>query len=484
MTTHFIIVGILFIVSVFSSKLSDKYGIPALLIFLIVGMLAGSDGILKLDFDNAKLAGDLGTVALVFILFAGGLDTSYKAIKPIMKSGFILATLGVLITAFVLSFFIYFVLDFTFLESFLLACIISSTDAAAVFAILRSKGIVLKNNIGELLEFESGSNDPMAIFLTMTVISIIAAPKFPETSDLIKSLALQFIIGGLLGYLFGVILPSLINKIKLSAWGLYPVLIMAMVIFLFGITEELGGNGYIAVYTAGIITNKREFVHKRNLIGFFDGISWLMQVLIFLTLGLLVFPTHLPEVALIGVVIALFLMFVARPVSVFIGLAFSKFNYKEKLFTSWVGLRGVVPIILATYPIAEGINNAHMMFNIVFVMVLVSVMFQGGTLGWAASFFDIKDENYNPNFHLPNKPIFYGGLRQFTIPKGSKFIGHNLAEMDIDDDFLILLIKRDNESFKPGGSYIFEENDLLLIHCTDINKYNNIISLLRKKKLA
>ncbi|QKF71458.1 potassium:proton antiporter [Campylobacter geochelonis] len=473
--------GVLFVASVLFSKISDKYGVPALLFFLAIGMFAGTDGILKIEFSNAKLAGDFGTIALIFILFAGGLDTSFKAIQPIYKAGLVLATLGVVITALVLSSFVYFVLDFTFLESFLLACIISSTDAAAVFAILRSKGIRLKNSIGELLEFESGSNDPMAIFLTLTVIGIITAPQAPNAFILIKDLILQFVLGGALGYGFGLIMPGFLNRIKLSSWGLYPVLMIALVIFLFGFTSKIGGNGYIAVYIAGIFANKKEFIHKRNLIGFFDGVAWLMQVFIFLTLGLLVFPSELPSVALISCVIALFLMFVARPLSVFIGLALSKFNIKEKIFISWVGFRGVVPVILATYPMAAGLENAHIMFNVIFFMVLVSVLLQGSTLGFAASFFGIKDEEYDPNMHLPNKPIYYSGLRQFTIPSGSKAIGHSLAELDMDDDFLILLVKRDNESIKVSGSYTFHADDLLLIYCTDEGKYEGIIAEFKAK---
>ncbi|MCI6989659.1 MAG: potassium/proton antiporter [Campylobacter sp.] len=475
-----IVLGLLMIISVFFSKISDRYGFPALLIFLGVGLLAGSDGILKIEFNNAKLAGDIGTIALIYILFSGGLDTDLKAIKPIYKDGLILATFGVIITALILSCFIFLFLDFTFLQSLLLASIISSTDAAAVFAILRSKNIKLKNNIGELLEFESGSNDPMAIFLTVTLIGLISAPTTPHIDEWIVSLLLEFILGGAFGYAGGRIIAYAINKMKLSVWGLYPVFMFAFVLFLFGLSSQVGGNGYIAVYVAGIIANSKEFVHKKNLVGFFDGIAWFMQVVVFLTLGLLAFPKSLPEVFLISVILSLVLMFVARPVSVFLGLIFSKFNLKEKLFISWVGFRGVVPITLATYPLAAGIENAEMMFNIVFSMVIISVFIQGMTLSKLAKFFDVMfppDEIIQPQ----NRPIFYSGIRQFTLPKNSRYVGLNLAEAALPDEFLLLLVKRDNENIKPSGSYTFMDGDLFLVYCQDEELYENTIKSMKEQ---
>lgn len=475
MENALLLIGFLFIISVFFSKVSDKYGIPALLFFLAVGMLAGSDGVLKIPFDNVKIAGDIGTIALIYILFAGGLDTNIKAIAPIYKAGLVLATLGVIITALILGAFVYFLLNFSFLESLLLASIISSTDAAAVFAILRSKNIKLKNNIGELLEFESGSNDPMAIFLTMTLISFMTMPTTPSATEWIVDLLLQFGLGGLLGYLAGIGLPILMNKIRLSVWGLYPVLMLSIVVFLFGICTKIGGNGYIAVYIAGIFANKKDFVHKKNLVGFFDGIAWLMQVFIFLTLGLLVYPTELPSVAIISLMLSIFLMFVARPISVFIGLIFTKFKIKEKSFISWVGFRGVVPIILATYPLAHGIENGQTIFNIVFFMVLISVLLQGATLGKMAVWLDIKAPLAEPISPTAGKPIFYSGIRQFSVPEKSKFIGHNLAEAEFSKDFLIVLIKRGDNFFKPTGSYDFEEGDVVLVYCKDEDLYNSIL---------
>lgn len=464
--------SVLLIACVLFSKLSDKYGIPALLIFLAVGMIAGSDGLLGIYFDNQKIAQDIGTVALILILYSGGLDTSFKQIKPIVKQGVILATLGVVLTAFGVGVFVYFTFNFTFYESCLIGAIISSTDAAAVFAILRSRGIRLKNNIQPLLELESGSNDPMAIFLTIAIISIITTNQSPNAVEWIVNLILQFSIGGLMGYAFGAMLPSIFNKIKLSSWGLYPVFSIAWVFLLFSLASVLNGNGFIAVYIAGIYANKRDFIHKKNLIGFHDGTAWMMQILIFITLGLLVFPKQLPEIALMGFSIAIFLMFVARPIGVFISLIFSKYNFKEKLFISWVGLRGVVPIVLATYPFASDIKNANLIFNVIFFIVLASVLIQGTTLSFVAKKLDIKEDEEE---EIKNKPIFYGSIKQYTLNKDDKIINKSLIELELPDDFLIILVERGGKYLKPSGSFIFQENDLLLILCEDLKLYQKVL---------
>lgn len=312
-----ILIGTLFACSVLFSKLSDKYGIPALLLFLAIGMLAGDDGF-GIKFDNASVAADIGTIALIYILFSGGLHTDINQIRPVLARGLILATFGVVISAGLTAVFAYYILNLSILESALCGAIISSTDAAAVFSILRSKNIKLKNNLGELLEFESGSNDPMAIFLTMTIIGLATAGSLPQTQDVVLELSLQFVIGGLTGWAIGSLIPMLFNRINLSSSGLYPVLLLAIVAMLFGLTNEIGGNGYIAVYAAGIFANRRDFIYKKDIAGFFDGVAWIMQIFIFLTLGLLVFPRELGPVALNSMFLAVALMFVARPLSVFL----------------------------------------------------------------------------------------------------------------------------------------------------------------------
>ncbi len=473
--TFLLFFSILLIACIVSSKVSDRFGIPSLVVFLAVGMLAGSDGLLGLSFDNRQIAQDVGTIALIFILYAGGLDTNLKSIRPVMINGIILATLGVVLTAGAIAVLVKYLLGLDWLEALLFGSIISSTDAAAVFAILGAKEISLRNNIRPLLELESGSNDPMAIFLTLTMIQIISVATVPSVPDVALTLVKQFLLGGLMGYMFGVALPGLFNRLRLEYWGLYPVFSMAWVLLLYVLAGKIGGNGFLAVYIAGMFINKKEFAHKKNLIGFHDGIAWTMQIVIFLTLGLLVNPSQLPAVALAGVAIAFWIMFVARPMGVFLSLLFSRYSVKEKMFISWVGLRGVVPIVLATYPFGANLPRSELIFNTIFFVVFISIIIQGMTLEKAAQKCGVKEEVAAEEVEMSNLPIFYHTLRQYTIRFGSEIIGKNLAEIELPSGFLVLLIKRKGEYVKPTGSSVFEEGDLLLIQCEDENKYNEII---------
>lgn len=473
---YLLITAFLMLLSVFASKLSSKYGIPSLFIFLGLGMLAGSDGILGIYFDNVELAQNIGTLALIFILFGGGLDTAWKSIKPVLKDGLILATFGVLFTAFFAAICVYYVLDFTFIESLLVGAIISSTDAAAVFAILRAKGISLKKKLTPLLELESGSNDPMAIFLTVAILQILMLPESSSVSEWIFKFFLQFLIGGILGYIFGILLPSILNRIHLSFYGLYPVFTIGWILFLFSSVSLLDGNGFLAVYLAGIVANTKEFVHKKNLIGFHEGLSWIMQITVFLALGLLVFPSELPDVMISGLIIAFWLMFIARPAGVFLSTSFSSFSIREKAFISWVGLRGAVPIILATYPYLQGFEKSNLIFNIVFFIVLFSILIQGTTLPLMAKWLKVesKSKDFKPEYVLAS-PLFYHTLKQFYIEENSKVIGLSIVELNLPADFLILLIKRQNDYIKPTGSTILEENDMLLIQCNSENRYKKVL---------
>ncbi|AWI34198.1 potassium/proton antiporter [Helicobacter apodemus] len=386
-----IVVGIILFISVYASKLSEKIGIPLLLVFLGIGMLLGSEGIVGIEFDNVFLAQIIGMIALIFILYSGGLDTFWEEIKPVMINGILLATLGVLLTAVIMACFIYFVLDFTFLESMLLGSIISSTDAAAVFMILRSQKIKLKNNIGPLLELESGSNDPMAIFLTITILQLIFMPQTHSVGEWILQFVAQFAVGGILGMLCGYLFPKICQHINISQAGLYPLISVAWLFMIFGVSSFLNGNGYLSIYLAGIITNKYAFPNKSNIIAFHDAIAWMMQIVVFLVLGLLVFPSQLPGVAIQALILAFVLIFLARPLSVFISLYKSKYNKKEKIYISWVGLRGAVPIILATYPYVYKFESSSTIFNIVFFMVIISVLLQGITISFMAKKLDIRE---------------------------------------------------------------------------------------------
>src|SRR5690606_8123882 len=285
-----------------------------------------------------------------FILFSGGMDTKLESVKPIMKQGIALSTIGVFLTAGILGYIVHLITDFSLLEGFLLGSIVSSTDAAAVFSILRTRSIALKGRLRPMLELESGSNDPMAYVLTLACIFLIQNGD-ASIPMVILDFAQQMIIGGVLGYVLGRTMTYAINKADLDTEGLYPVLIMAMIFFTFAFTDLVGGNGFLAVYIAGIVLGNSNFIHKKSSIKFYDGQAWLMQIVMFLTLGLLVFPSRIPPIAGTGILVAMVLMLVARPISVFISLSFFKMNLREKLFISWVGLRGAVPIVFATYPL-------------------------------------------------------------------------------------------------------------------------------------
>jgi cell volume regulation protein A len=475
---YLFLTAFLLLLSVVSSKLSTKFGIPALFIFLGLGMLAASDGLLGIHFDNVQIAQNVGVLALIFILFAGGLDTAWKSIKPILKEGLLLATIGVFLTALVVAGGVYYLFEFSFLESLLLGAIISSTDAAAVFAILRAKGIQLKKRLTPLLELESGSNDPMAIFLTIVILQVILLPQSTAVDELIIKFFLQFIIGGVLGYAFGMVLPIILNRVHLSFYGLYPVFTIAWVLLLFSLTSMLEGNGFLAVYLAGIVANTKEFVHKKNLVGFHDGLSWIMQITVFLVLGLLVFPSELPEVAFEALAIALWLMLVARPIGVFLSMAFSNFRFKEKLFVSWVGLRGAVPIVLATYPYLEEFAHAHLIFNTVFFIVLASILIQGTSLPFMAKWLKVESKKQKPK-EADSSPLLYHTLHQFYIEKEASVIGKSIVELDLPHDFLILLIKRENEYFKPTGSTILQYNDMVLVQCNGQNRYKRFAKIFK-----
>ena len=389
---NILLVGaILLFLSVLVGKTGAKFGVPALLLFLGVGMLAGSDGF-GIYFDSPQIAQFIGTVALCIILFSGGMDTHYREIKPILAPGVTLATLGVLMTTIITGLFIYSLSDLLpgnfqlgLLESMLLAAVMSSTDSASVFSILRSKGISLKERLRPTLELESGSNDPMAYMLTILLIQVIEIGVIDWPHSIVL-LFMQLSIGAAAGFALGYAIVWIINRINVPNESLYPVLLFSCVFFVFAFTNLLQGNGYLAVYIAGLVVGNRKLVHKRSLTTFFDGFTWLFQIVMFLTLGLLVNPSELPAVAGVGLLVAIFMIVVSRPISVFACLLpFRRFTTRARVYISWVGLRGAVPIIFATYPLMSAeIPNARMIFNIVFFITIVSLIVQGTSVSFVA----------------------------------------------------------------------------------------------------
>lgn len=460
----FLAIAILLVLSVIASKFSDRFGIPALLIFLIIGMLAGSEGLGGIYFDNPDIAQAIGLFALAVILFSGGLDTEWEHFRGVVKESLILGTAGILITALILGFAAHLILGISLLEGILLGAITSSTDAAAVFSLLRSQGVQLKGKLTPLLESESGSNDPMTVFLTIGLIQLILNPQ-QSVLSLVPLFFQQMIIGGILGLVFGKLLLFLINRLRLGYEGLYPVLALGMLLLSFAVTTLLHGSGFLAVYLVGLTLGQAEFLHKRSLSRFYDGLAWLLQIVMFLTLGLLVFPSRLLPVALPAMALAIILIFIARPISVWISLLPFHFSPREKNFLSWVGLRGAVPIILATYPRLAGIDQNGLIFNVIFFVVITSVLIQGTTISRVAKWLKVDDPNEpEPHYPLVNLPLqgWRGVLQEVVIDRQSPIIGRAIFEIKLPRDYLIVLIARGDEFLIPNGSIVLQANDRLL----------------------
>jgi len=457
--------ALLLFISVMASKASDRFGVPALLLFLGIGMLAGSEGIGKIYFNDPWLAKSLGVLALIFILYSGGLDTSWKDIRHVLAPGVALATVGVLLTAVFVGIFAVYMLKFSPLEGALLGAIVSSTDAAAIFSVLKSKRVSLRGKLRPLLELESGSNDPMAVFLTLGLIQLLSNPTLPVL-HLIPTFILEFAVGLVMGYLCGKGIVIITNRIKLAYEGLYPVLMIAMVILVYAVTAFFKGNGFLSVYIASVIVGNSNFIHKKTLMKFHEGLAWLMQIAMFLALGLLVFPSKIVPVVGIGLLIALFLMFIARPVSVFLCLAFSKLTVREKTMVSWVGLRGAVPIILATFPLSAGLPKADLIFNIVFFISLTSVLFQGTSVPFVSRLLKVdapvKDKPLYPlEFEYTGK--INATLEDIIVPYHSEAVGKSIVKLGVPTGALIVLVSRDDQFFIPNGATIIKEGDVLLV---------------------
>jgi len=457
--------AILLLLSVVASKVSDKFGIPALLLFLILGMLVGSEGPGGIYFDNPSLAKSLGIVALIVILFSGGLATAWEDIRPVLRAGVLLSIVGVFLTAVVVGWFAVYALNFSLLEGFLLGAIISSTDAAAVFSILKSKNIRLPGRLQSLLELESGSNDPMAVFLTLGAIRLITNSQ-AKIVDLLPAFVLEFAIGALTGYLFSRLMIFFINRLNLAYEGLYPVLMIALTFLCYSTTTALKGNGFLAVYLAGLLVGNANFVHKKSLLHFHEGLAWLMQIAMFLTLGLLVFPSRLIPVIGTGLLASLFLMFVARPLSVWVCLLPFRMPFNDKTMLAWVGLRGAVPIILATFPLIAHLPKAEMIFNIVFFIVLTSVLLQGTTIPFVSkllkAYEPLRTKRTYP-LELASTAELDANLEDVIIPYNSWVVGKALFRIRIPPGCLVVLISRDDRFLIPNGATILEEADVLLV---------------------
>lgn len=387
-----LVLGILLLATVFAGSLSSRFGLPALIGFLCLGMLAGVDGPGGIAFDDYLLTQGVGIACLIFILFSGGIDTDWRDVRRVATPALVLATGGVLISAGIMALAANLLLGFSPYQGFLLGAIIASTDAAAVFAILRSTGLDLHGDVPALIEVESGSNDPMAIFLVGAALMFITVPDFSPIT-LVPQFLLQMVLGAAVGVAAGYLLPEILKRSQYRHGGLAFVISIAAALIAYGLASVIGGNGFLAAYVAGLTAGNRTYRASTIVSTFQDGLAWLAQVVMFLTLGLLITPSNLTGVIVPGLAITFILMFVARPVSVFLCLApFRRFDWRAKLFVSWAGLRGAVPIVLATFPIVAGVPSAFTIFNIVFFVVLLSSVIQGPTINWLANRLGLRAE--------------------------------------------------------------------------------------------
>lgn len=465
-----LICSVILFVSILAGKAGFRVGLPALLLFLGIGMLFGSDG-LGLQFSNPQIAQFIGMIALSIILFSGGMDTKLSEIKPIASQGVVLATLGVLVTTAITGYFIFWLTGLvagyetlTLAESLLMAAVMSSTDSASVFSILRSKGVYLKQRLRPTLELESGSNDPMAYMLTIILIAYIQSNGMDFQEGAI-SLIIQLVLGLIAGYILGKVSVWIINRVNVENQSLYPILLLAVIFFIFSITSLLKGNGYLAVYIAGLVVGNAKIIHKKSITTFFDGFTWLWQIVMFITLGLLVNPHELLPVAGIGLTVGIFMIIFARPITVFLCLLpFRNFTTKAKLYISWVGLRGAVPIIFATYPLIAGIENANLIFNVVFFITILSLLVQGTTVTHVARWLHLTDApERKDEFGIELPEEIKSAMSEIDITKEVLSHGNKLMQLKLPDHTLAVMVKRDGKYFIPKGNTELHENDKLLM---------------------
>lgn len=481
MTAILLITSIVIFSCIAANRLSQKSGLPALLLFMIIGMLFGSDGFVKIDFQDYELTEQICTVALIFIIFYGGFGTNWSVAGPVAPKALLLSSAGVIITAFLTCGFCYFCLNFSFLDSFLIGAVISSTDAASVFSILRSKNLSLKHQTASLLEIESGSNDPFAYMLTVIALSLMGAGKPVSIWHLLFSQIFYGVLFGGITAFFGILA---LRKFGRKLAELDTVFVLALVLFSYTLPTCIGGNGFLSVYILGILLGNSKISNKVTLVHFFDGITGLSQIVLFFLLGLLSFPHKIPSVLGITLLIALFLMLVARPVAVFLLMLPAKCPVYQCLLVSFAGLRGAASIVFAIIAMASGVPLESDIFHIVFLISLLSVTLQGTLLPAVArkldmvdtttdvrrTFTDYKDEDaitmmqfYIPHGHnWENEKDIH--LREITITPDHIWCQKKIEELNLSEDMLIVLIKRDNENIIPDGKTVIQEKDIVILY--------------------
>lgn len=467
---NFLLIGaILLFIAVLAGKVAYRFNAPALLLFLGVGLFFGYK---LISFDSPEFTQFIGMVALCIILFSGGMDTKFSEIRPVLAPGITLATAGVLITAFILGGFVYVVAPYIghslgFPLALLLAATMASTDSASVFSILRTKKRGLRENLRPLLELESGSNDPMAYILVILLVGMLSGnSEILGVGACVGLFVLQMCIGALAGYLFGRGAVWTMNKINISNASLYSVLLLAFVFFIFSFTSLIEGNGYLAVYIAGLVVGNNKIVHKRTVVTFFDGITWLFQIIMFLALGLLVNIGELFDLPtlLLGVAVGVFMIVVARPVAVFVCLLpFRRFSFNARAYVSWVGLRGAVPIIFATYPLVAGIEGSRLIFNVVFIVTIISLLVQGTLVSGMADLLGLAYPERESSFGDALQDRMKSAFTEVGVNERMIATGNTLNSITLPDNTLVVMVCRDGEYFVPSGRTALQVGDKLLI---------------------
>lgn len=457
--------GALLAIAVFFSRATERVSVPVVLVFLITGMLAGSEGIGGIVFENYAFSVRLGTIALVLILFDGGLNTSLSAFRQYAAPAGVLATIGVILMAGLGALGgRAFGLDWP--AALLVGAVVSSTDAAAVFAVLRGSGIHLKRRVGVTLEVESGVNDPMAVILTLALTQNLIAPTPDFGWHVPLSVVRQIVVGGALGVGIGHGGRLLIRKLRLPTVGLYPAITLAMAFLAFGVPTLLGGSGFLAVYVTGLLLGNGELPYRPGLVRVHDALAWFSQITMFLVLGLLVSPSRLLDVAWLGLALALFLSIVARPLVVALCLTPFRYPAREIGYIGWVGLRGAVPIILATFPVLAGAPGAMPIFDIVFFIVVVNAFIPGSTVPWVTRRLGLESaEPPSPKavLEIESMQPLNGDLMSFYIDPVLAVTGVALHELPFPEGAAAALIVRGQELIAPKGHTVLEAGDHIYV---------------------
>ncbi len=479
-----LILALLFIVGVLTTRFSTKLGVPSLILFILVGMVMGSDVLGIIYFDNAALTQMIGVIALVIILFEGGLQTNWKDVRLVIVPSLSLATVGVLLTSGIVAVAAKMILGLDWLESVLFGAIVGSTDAAAVFAVLKGQNISPK--LGSTLEAESGSNDPMAVFLTVAMIELITIPD-ASIVTLVGDFFLQMGVGLVLGFIFGKIAVKSLNTINLDSSGLYPVFATAFALLTYGLTAFLNGSGLLAVYIAAIMIGNAEIAYRQSIFRFSEGFAWMMQILMFVILGLLVFPSELfkPAILIQGILISLILMVVARPVAVYLSTVKMKYTQKERIFLSWAGLKGAVPIVLATFPLLAGVEGSHQIFNVVFFVVLTSALIQGSTIPYLADKLGLnvpKKTTPMQSLELISLGKADAEMIEYEMESDSAIVGKTLTDIPFPEGSLVNAIIRKGKLIAPTGNTVIMAGDFLYILSARKNK-PHLKKLLKEKAI-